>query len=99
VIIEDIKISGYTAVTRLVTCGRVLVTKKGHLVATVRAGELIVKGRMSGEALAVSRAEILPTGKLEGPLRSRRLVVHLGGIVNGPCIIGRDAVPEVPEET
>ena len=96
-IIEDIKISGYTAVTRLVTCGRVVVTKKGHLVASVRAGELIVKGKVSGAALAISRVEILRTGKLEGPLRTRRLVVHLGGIVNGPCSVGENAVPEVPE--
>ncbi len=97
VVIEDLKISGYTAVTRLATCGKVVVTKKGRLVATVRAGELIVKGTVSGEVLAVTRAEVLRTGTLEGPIRARRLAVQLGGTVNGPCRVGEDAVPEVPE--
>ena len=96
-VIEDLKISGYTAVTRLATCGRIEVTKKGRLVATVRAGELIVKGVVSGEVLATGRAEVLRTGRLEGPLRARRLAVRLGGTVNGPCSIGDHAVPEVPE--
>jgi cytoskeletal protein CcmA (bactofilin family) len=96
VIIEDLKISGYTAVTRLATCGRIEVTKKGRLVATVRAGELIVKGTVSGEVLATTRVDVQRTGRLEGPLRARRLEVRLGGTVNGPCSIGDHAVPEVP---
>jgi cytoskeletal protein CcmA (bactofilin family) len=98
VIIEDLKISGYTAVSRLATCGRIEVTKKGRLVATVRAGELIVKGTVSGEVLAIGKAEVQRTGRLEGPLRARTLAVRLGGTVNGPCQVGDDAVPEVPPD-
>ncbi len=45
----------------------------------------------------MTRAEVHRTGTLEGPIRARRLAVRLGGIVNGPCLVGENAVPEVPE--
>jgi len=43
VVIENLKISGYTAVTRLATCGTIEVTKKGRLVATSDGGALEVR--------------------------------------------------------
>jgi cytoskeletal protein CcmA (bactofilin family) len=97
VIVEDVKLTRYTAVTRFATCGRLEVTKKARLVAEVRAGELVVKGSVTGDIVVTSRIEVYKTGRIEGALRARRLKLALGGTIEGPCRVGPEAVPEAPE--
>jgi cytoskeletal protein CcmA (bactofilin family) len=97
VIVEDVKITRYTAVTRFATCGRLEVAKKARLIADVRAGDLVVRGLITGDVLVVRRVEVHKSGRIEGDVRARSLALHLGGIIEGACRIGPDAVPDIPD--
>ncbi len=87
-ILEDFKIDSYYAVREFSTCGDVVVEKKGHVVAPIKAGNLTVKGKVQGHVTARGQVEIKRTGWFKGDLEAPCLVVENGAVLDGFVRIG-----------
>ena len=59
----------------------------------VQATIVIVAGRVSGNVHGSDRVEILPSGVVEGDVHAPRLVIQLGGVLEGRCHMREQAKP------
>jgi cytoskeletal protein CcmA (bactofilin family) len=64
-----------------------VIGERGLVDGTIRAGKLIILGRVKGQVLEAERVEIGPQGTLRGVLETRTLVLQEGGRIDGPCRI------------
>ncbi len=63
--------------------GILIVGKEGYIIGNVWASELINSGRIEGKVFIKNRVEIQKTGRIEGELHCKILVIDEGGYVNG----------------
>jgi len=94
VIIEDLEIKSYHAVTRVATAGKIDVQKKGTLVADVRVNELAIEGSLKGNVVALDRVAVGKKGTLEGDVCCRKLFVEPGAKLQGHFRVDPGFVPE-----
>lgn len=87
-ILEDFKIKTYYAVREFFTCGNIIVEKKGHVVAPLRAGTLTVKGKVQGSVTAQGPVNIAKTGSFKGDIEAPTLHIEGGAIIEGFLRIG-----------
>lgn len=92
-IIQDFKIKSYHSASNFATCGRVIVERKGHVVAPIVVGELTIKGKVQGRVTSRGPVLIGKTGWLKGELHAPRLKVEAGGVIIG---FVRIVPPEAP---
>jgi hypothetical protein len=97
VVCEDYTIKSYHAVRSVATCGDVIVERKGHVVAPVRATSLIVRGLVRGDVLVHKLVEIESSGTIQGNIQAPRLVMHDGGKLIGKCTITRNGSTSHPK--
>lgn len=95
VILEDYKITSYYAVREFFTCGDVVVEKKGHVVAPIKAGNLTVKGKVQGKISATGTVKLAKNGTLKGDIEAASLKIEEGASFDGFVQIG--VVPHTPE--
>lgn len=67
--------------------GKVLIGKSGRAEAVVTAGTVVIGGVLRGNVIASEKVVILSTGMVIGNIRSPRLLVEDGVIINGSCTI------------
>ena len=79
--------------------GSVHVGEGGEVQGKIQAPEITVAGRVVGELLSPGRITFLPTGKLQGSLRTRSLVVAEGAQLNGAIVAGKPEALPSPGET
>ncbi len=91
-ILEDYKIDSYYAVREFSTCGDVVVEKKGHVVAPIKASNLTIKGKVQGSVVVRGQVEIKKTGWFKGELEAPCLVIEGGAVFDGFVRIGLPAV-------
>ena len=94
VICEALQIDDYIAVRNLRTANRIHIRKKGHVVAAVWCEELVVDGRLRGEAIALGAAHITKKAQVEGGLRALSLRLDEGARVSAIMRIGPEHIPE-----
>ncbi len=87
-ILEDYAIKNYTSVRELVTCGDVVVEKRGHVRARIKAGNLTVRGKIQGDVTARQSVKIEKTGHLIGDLEASVLEIEGGAVLEGFLRIG-----------
>ena len=87
-ILEDFKIKSYHAVREFFTCGNVIIEKKGHVVALIKAGQITIKGRVQGEITSRGLAVIGKTGSLKGGITAPVLHIEQGAVLDGFLRIG-----------
>lgn len=92
-ILEDFKIDSYYAVREFSTCGDVVIEKKGHVVAPIKAGNLTVKGKVQGHVTVRGQVEIKKSGWLKGDLEAPCLLVENGAVLEAFVRIGPARVP------
>jgi cytoskeletal protein CcmA (bactofilin family) len=80
---EDLEIEGQVEGTVKLPNHQLTVGAHGCLNAEVAAKTIIVIGRVIGNLTATERIEIQATGRVEGDLRTPRLHVQEGAILNG----------------
>ena len=90
-ILEDFKVKSYHAVREFFTCGDVVVEKRGHVVAVVKAGQITIKGKVQGEVTSRGPATITKTGSLKGGLCAPALNIEKGATLDGFLRIGPGA--------
>lgn len=82
-ILEDFKIRSYYAVRDFFTSGDVVIEKKGHVVASVKAGTLTVKGKLQGAVMARQLVSIRKGASFKGDLAAPRLEMEPGASLDG----------------
>jgi cytoskeletal protein CcmA (bactofilin family) len=72
------------------TEGKVLIGKSGRVEGSVSARTVVVGGAVKGDISCTEKLVILSSGLMLGNVRSPRLIVEEGVIVNGECRISGD---------
>ncbi|MBI3272421.1 MAG: polymer-forming cytoskeletal protein [Planctomycetes bacterium] len=90
---SDHFIDYYCAKKLLETSGDVVVDKKGTLRGEVKAGRVVVKGKLYGVVRARVAVEVLAGGRLEGEIHAPLLHVEDGGALVGGCRAGAGVPP------
>lgn len=82
---EGLKVDGiFTG--ELKTNGLFVVGKKGEVTAEqVKAGTIVVEGKINGNVFADGKVEIRSTGQLFGDVTANKLTIHEGATFVGKC--------------
>jgi len=94
VICEELQIDDYVAVRNLRTANRIHIKKRGHVVAAVWCEDLVVDGKLRGDAIALGAIHLTRRARVEGGLRGTSLQVEEGATVRGVMRIGPEHIPE-----
>ncbi len=87
-ILEDFKIKSYYAVREFFTCGDILVERKGHVVAPIKAGNLTVKGKVQGHVTIRGTVAIHKTAWFKGNIEAPCLRVVNGAVLDADLRVG-----------
>ncbi len=93
----DIEVNEYCAKIEMYTAGRLLVGRKGTLIAEVRAEEVQVKGEVKGPVRSLGLVALEKGGRLFGNLTCPRLRVDEGGQLVGMVVTGPRAAELLAE--
>ncbi|TDI76270.1 MAG: polymer-forming cytoskeletal protein [Bacteroidetes bacterium] len=85
---DDIRISG-RIIGSLVVEGKAIIAAGGEVEGDVNAGDADVAGRIKGEISVKGRLLLKSTARVEGTIRTTRLIVEEGAIVEGKCEMGQ----------
>jgi cytoskeletal protein CcmA (bactofilin family) len=69
----------------IVTDGALLVGPGAEVRATVRAGSVIIEGRVYGDVVATKALDLRASGRLVGNLTTPSLAVERGAVLEGQC--------------
>jgi cytoskeletal protein CcmA (bactofilin family) len=81
--LEDIVVRGDSPVTRIVTCGTILVEPTARFSGVLQASHIIVAGRVMGTVVGTQRVEVTSTGKVAGTIATRDLVCDPHALIDG----------------
>lgn len=95
-ILQDYKISSYHGASELFTCGDIVVEKKGHVVAPIKASTLTIQGKVQGNVDVRSRVTIAKTAWFRGDISAPNLIVESGAVLEGYLRIGPVSPPQPP---
>ena len=62
-----------------------IIGETGEIIADVKAGTVICKGRMKGSILASKKIEMYPSSKIVGNVKTPALNIELGAVLDGNC--------------
>jgi cytoskeletal protein CcmA (bactofilin family) len=80
---EDLVIEGHVEGRIDLKSHHLTIGPNGEIQAEISAKQVTIIGRVVGNVSAAERVEICDTGRLEGDLRSPRLLIHEGAVLNG----------------
>ncbi len=66
---------------------KVLVGKNGRAKCSINAGTVVVGGVVKGDIVAREKVVVLSTGMVLGNIRTSRILVEEGVILNGKCTV------------
>ncbi|MBP7552301.1 MAG: polymer-forming cytoskeletal protein [Spirochaetes bacterium] len=67
-----------------------LVIGEGAIIqANISAGSVVVSGTIKGDVTALEKVEMLPTGRVYGNIKARKVKISDGVVFNGRCEIIR----------
>ncbi|TGK10060.1 polymer-forming cytoskeletal protein [Leptospira fletcheri] len=65
--------------------GFLLVSEGAKVRANIKAGTVVVGGEITGNVIATQRLEMLPTGKVNGNIKTAKLQIADGVVFDGNC--------------
>ncbi|MFQ5559520.1 MAG: tetratricopeptide repeat protein [Nitrospinota bacterium] len=68
---------------KITSGGNLLIGEKGSVNAQILTGSLFTSGNVQGDILAVTRVQILPSGKIDGNVKAPVLQIDPGAVFNG----------------
>ena len=68
---------------------KVILGEHSHIQGNVKAGVGIVGGRVDGQLTCAEKVEIRSTGRVEGDIVTKILVIYEGGVFNGASRMDR----------
>ncbi len=87
--LEDVKITRYEARRVIETCGTVTIDKKGHVVSDIRCVNLLLRGKLKGDVVGLSRVEVAGDAELKGDVTAGSLNISPGAMLEGFYRIGQ----------
>jgi len=82
-LLEDIVVRGDSVLTRIVTCGSILVEPTARFSGVLQGSEVVVAGRVMGTIIGTQRVEITATGKVAGTIATRDLAADDHALIDG----------------
>jgi cytoskeletal protein CcmA (bactofilin family) len=67
----------------LTTNDTLIVAEQGSVLADIKAGTVICKGRITGNIIASQKVEIHSTGKILGDVQTPALSIEIGAVFKG----------------
>lgn len=92
---QDIVIHG-TVEGEVISDKNVTIEETASVTGPIQASIVTVAGKVRGAVVALEKLEILPTGKLQGSVETKDLIVRSGAIFNGKSVMKNqlEAKPE-----
>jgi hypothetical protein len=81
--LEDVVVRGESPLTRIVTCGSILIEPSAKFQGTLQGAEIVVAGRVMGTVIGTQRVEVTATGKVAGTIATRTLAAHEAALIDG----------------
>jgi len=81
--LEDVVLRGDSPITRVITCGSILVEPSARFSGILQATEIIIAGRVMGTVIGTQRVQVTSTGKVAGTIASRDLQADPQAIIDG----------------
>lgn len=81
---DSIKING-TFIGNINSKGLLIVGEDSHVKADVAAESIVVLGTIDGDVYADEKVEMMPTGRVYGNIKARKIKISDGVIFNGSC--------------
>jgi cytoskeletal protein CcmA (bactofilin family) len=88
---EDLEIEGQVDGQISLPNSELTIGAHGQVTGELKAKSIVVVGQVSGNLIATERAEIQASGSIEGDIKTPRLLVQEGAIVNGTIEMSRSA--------
>jgi hypothetical protein len=85
--LEDVVLRGDSPLTRVVTCGSILVEPSARFSGMLQGSEVVIAGRVMGTVIGTSRVQVTSTGKVAGTIASRDLVADQHALIDGQVSI------------
>ena len=90
--LENVVVEHFQHMPGVATSGKLEVAEAGHLVASVRAGDVVVRGRFEGTTVAAKSVQIGRDGQVLGHVEAPRLEIEEGARLNCSVAIGERLV-------
>ncbi len=81
--LEDVVIRGDSPLTRVTTCGMILVEPCARFSGALQGAEVVIAGRVMGTVIGTRHVEVTATGKVAGTIATRELVADDGALIDG----------------
>jgi cytoskeletal protein CcmA (bactofilin family) len=81
--LEDVVVRGDSPLTRIVTCGMILVEPSARFSGTLQATHIVVAGRVMGTVVGTQKVEVTSTGKVAGTIATRELFCDPSALIDG----------------
>jgi cytoskeletal protein CcmA (bactofilin family) len=86
---SDVRISG-RLVGKLDVDGRAIVAPEGSVEGEIKAASADIGGSVNGELFITEKLLLRASARIEGNIKTGRLIVEEGAIFNGECQMGQD---------
>ena len=98
----SLKIDGYFK-GKISSKGHLIIGEKAKVYANVQANTIVIAGEVRGDVEATERLEMLPTARLYGNIRTKKLKMADGVVFEGRCEMlgpaGRSGLAQEPSES
>ena len=89
---------------KIISNGHLIVGEDAKIRANIKANSIVIAGEVKGDVEAYDRLEMLPTGKLYGNIKTKKLKMADGVIFEGSCEMIRNSkrergIEETPTES
>jgi cytoskeletal protein CcmA (bactofilin family) len=90
---EDIQVEGSVEGRVDLPNNQFTVGPEGRVRAEIHAKGVVVIGQVTGDIVAAERLEVQATGVINGDIKSPRLIVHEGAVINGAVEMSKAPAP------
>ncbi len=92
---SEVRIEGYIK-GHVVVDGKVVLAPEGVIEGELHAIQADVAGKVQGELFIQERLVMKSTARIEGDVRTQKLVIEEGAVFIGQCLMGERAREEAP---
>jgi cytoskeletal protein CcmA (bactofilin family) len=96
---EDLIIDGQVEGRITLPNNEVTIGAAGRITAEIQGKSIIIIGKTAGNLTATERIDVQATGIVEGDIRSPRLQIQEGAVVNGKIDMSKSQAPVEKRET
>ena len=81
--LEDVVVRGDSPLTRISTCGSILIEPNARFSGALQASTIVIAGRVMGTVIGTQSVEVTGTGKVAGTIATRHLQASDKSLIDG----------------